>query len=81
MRERCELLFLKRGCEKSQFYLEIIKKLFCSREDSNLHGITHTLLRRTRLPISPRELVWIFDCATDPMCDRFTNLLEKVNHQ
>ncbi len=29
--------------------------IICSREDSNLHGITHTLLRRTRLPVSPRE--------------------------
>ncbi|MCF7729908.1 MAG: hypothetical protein K9M81_06030 [Chthoniobacterales bacterium] len=26
-------------------------------------------------------LVWIFDCATHPMCDTFTNLLKNVNHQ
>jgi hypothetical protein len=28
----------------------------CSREDSNLHGLPHTVLSRTRLPIPPREL-------------------------
>src|SRR5438067_11593252 len=28
----------------------------CSREDSNLHGLSHTVLSRTRLPIPPREL-------------------------
>jgi hypothetical protein len=27
----------------------------CSREDSNLHGLPHTVLSRTRLPIPPRE--------------------------
>src|SRR6476469_7966989 len=28
----------------------------CSREDSNLHGLPHTVLSRTRLPVPPREL-------------------------
>src|SRR5260221_14712546 len=28
---------------------------FCSREDSNLHGLPHTVLSRTRLPVPPRE--------------------------
>ena len=28
---------------------------YCSREDSNLHGLPHTVLSRTRLPIPPRE--------------------------
>src|SRR5256885_1959421 len=28
----------------------------CSREDSNLQGLPHTVLSRTRLPIPPREL-------------------------
>ena len=27
----------------------------CSREDSNLHGLPHTVLSRTRLPVPPRE--------------------------
>ena len=29
----------------------------CSREDSNLHGLPHTVLSRTRLPVPPRELM------------------------
>ena len=29
---------------------------WCSREDSNLHGLPHTVLSRARLPIPPREL-------------------------
>ena len=29
----------------------------CSREDSNLQGLPHALLRRTRLPVSPREQI------------------------
>jgi hypothetical protein len=29
---------------------------WCSREDLNLHGLPHTILSRTRLPIPPREL-------------------------
>src|SRR5580765_4708176 len=28
----------------------------CSQEDSNLHGLPHTVLSRTRLPVPPREL-------------------------
>src|SRR6266478_1522022 len=37
----------------------------CSREDSNLHGLPHTVLSRTRLPIPPRELEKIgrLNCA------------------
>ena len=31
-------------------------KRWCSREDSNFHGLPHTVLSRTRLPIPPREL-------------------------
>ena len=27
----------------------------CSREDSNLHGLPHTILSRMRLPVPPRE--------------------------
>ena len=33
-----------------------IAKKKCSREDSNLHGLPHTVLSRTRLPVPPREL-------------------------
>ena len=29
----------------------------CSREDSNLQGLPHALLRRTRLPVPPREQI------------------------
>jgi hypothetical protein len=29
----------------------------CSREDSNLQGFPHALLRRTRLPVPPREQI------------------------
>lgn len=28
---------------------------WCGREDSNLHGLPHTVLSRTRLPVPPRE--------------------------
>ncbi len=33
-----------------------IKKMISlwAREDSNLHGLLHTLLKRARLPITPR---------------------------
>lgn len=36
----------------------LLLQRWCSREDSNLHGLPHTVLSRTRLPIPPREL-WL----------------------
>src|SRR5438105_2302804 len=36
----------------------------CSREDSNLHGLPHTVLSRTRLPIPPRELKAEVNCSS-----------------
>jgi hypothetical protein len=32
-------------------------KVWCSREDSNLHGFPHMILSHTRLPIPPREQI------------------------
>ena len=39
------------GRSKGRLY----DKSNCSREDSNLHGLPHTVLSRTRLPVPPRE--------------------------
>lgn len=39
--------------EAGGFVFDRVKK--CSREDSNLHRLPYTLLRRTRLPVPPRE--------------------------
>jgi site-specific DNA recombinase len=33
------------------------RQIWCSREDLNLHGLPHTVLSRTRLPVPPRERV------------------------
>jgi hypothetical protein len=39
-------------CESNQIFREEITQMgaFCSREESNLHGLPHTVLSRTRLP-------------------------------
>ena len=34
--------------------LEPFLDFLWAREDSNLHGLLHTLLKRTRIPIPPR---------------------------
>ena len=31
-------------------YFKIVEPTMCRREDSNLHGLPHTLLKRARLP-------------------------------
>ena len=41
----------KQSVRQGTFY----DKSNCSREDSNLHGLPHTVLSRTRLPVPPRE--------------------------
>lgn len=40
--------------------------IMCSREDLNLHELPHALLRRTRLPIPPREQ-WKAEYARHPV--------------
>jgi hypothetical protein len=37
--------------------------LLWARGESNSHGSPHTLLKRTRLPISPRARILSFLCA------------------
>src|SRR6476659_1585691 len=46
-----------RVCEMTQIFREGTRRAIrpCSREDSNLHGLPHTVLSRTRLPVPPRE--------------------------
>ena len=39
----------------SRILCRLSLRSMCSREDSNLHGLPHTVLSRTRLPIPPRE--------------------------
>jgi hypothetical protein len=43
----------------------------CSREDSNLHGLPHTVLSRTRLPIPPRERAKTDTIGEIPVVKRF----------
>ena len=42
-------------CGTRLLNVSCLKPAYCSREDSNLHGLPHTVLSRTRLPIPPRE--------------------------
>src|SRR5581483_11171929 len=39
------------------------REVYCSREDSNLHGFPHTVLSRTRLPVPPREQTALLQCS------------------
>src|SRR5205823_8850608 len=53
---RCDLDSDLDTCRRVSIKLWRKAQPSCSREDSNLHGLPHTVLSRTRLPIPPREL-------------------------
>ena len=49
-------------------FFSISGKGWCSREDSNLHGLPHTILSRMRLPVPPREQRGDEDASPQPPC-------------
>src|SRR5947209_62073 len=55
----------------------IAREIWCSREDSNLHGLPHTVLSRTRLPIPPRERGEL-QCAESALMQRFLRFAQAL---